>query len=398
MSAHTYKTRKRTTRFFLLFIAVLGIAVTPLAAHADTLPVNVVERQTCLGTTVDIKASGTGMLEGFEPIQASLPRLATVDATSGCAVIHWETSAPAATSIVVTEFGAHPIAVDISKENYGYTLATPQNNSGEASHTTIITGLKAGKTYAYRLVARAHPTALPVISEARVLVVPTIGALVVPLKPVVVVPPTSTQPVVPPVVPTPTPPVTTPPTIEKQPTTTTPDKGIGDGVSISATGDLVYEHATPEAEPDEGKVSSASTAAESALGEISQERAFVASLRNWYETTKSEGLVATLLTYSFVTLLAIGGVALLYMFIAPKMTFRIKNPLMFGLLGATLLAILSATFMLYYVTLVSIAAFLAILAWYLLTSIPLEDIDATPTQPKLLESTESKHKHETTKS
>lgn len=367
MSAHLLATFLRCTRFFLLLAFGLFLSI-PFSAHAAELPANVVERQTCGSTTVDIKAMGTGMMAGFDPVSIGQPRIETIDTSAGCAAISWDTSAPAATFVVVTEFGENPLAVDISKENYGYTFATSQNNDGEVTHTTIITGLKPGKVYAYRLVARAYPTALPVVSEARVIIAQDIT-----VPPVASVNTTPT---------TPAAPVVEVPSAAVE----TPSTSVTATVEISSVGDVV------PITPQGTVVPSATVAAESALDDATHERALWAKLIHTWEPCSQQ--FRSILIGVFLGLLAYLG----YRFVLPLVHIRIKNWTMFGMLTSTLVAILGATFMLYYVTLVAIAAFLALLAWYLLTGIPLEDEGVkTPTQPKLIEGAEKTEPHSITK-
>ena len=85
------------------------------------------------------------MMFSATPIEAQDLRLTYADPNAGCAVVQWQSSAPAATKIIFAEFTSEPISIALTEENFGYPFGTPQNNAGLASHTAILEGLEPGK-------------------------------------------------------------------------------------------------------------------------------------------------------------------------------------------------------------------------------------------------------------
>lgn len=92
--------------------------------------------------------------------------------------------------------------------------------------------------------------------------------------------------------------------------------------------------------------------------------------------------------YIVPTLFFLGLVFLLQRLVLPAFGLTLKKPILYWLIGSVVLTVLSALFMMYYVTLIGIALFLGLLAWYLLKNTPTDDT-ASP-QLKLLETKESK--------
>lgn len=371
MSAQlTSFTQKRGTKF-LLFTSLVTIlfAFAPSSVSADTLPFGVLERQTCGTYTVDIQGYGAGMMHNSNPIEITERRVSYISATDSCAVIQWESSTPAATQVLFTELTTEPVTISTDIDpKFGYPNASTQNNAGNSQHTAILTGLEAGKAYSYRLVTRSHPSALPTISDPHVLIAgPS----------VYIAPPTTTDAIKIPA-----------PTTEKLPTVP----------KVAAVSEKPSKTITPEEGSDETVVPAAITAVNEALGAKSKEGTLFKSLKEFllgikpdmsrFSLSSSIGLFEKD-RYIMPTLLFFGILFLLQHFVLPAFSVSLKNPLLYWLVGSVVLAVLSSVFMLYYVTLLAIALFLGILAWYLLQNIS-EDMDV-PTQQKLLETTASSH-------
>mgnify|MGYP001165025387 CR=1 FL=1 len=343
MSALSVSTPLRVLYLLLFTIAVFA---TPQFASASIV-------QSCGTTSVSIATRGTGMIMGFDPLVASESRLDYLG--EGCAVISWTTSAPAASAVLFTELANEPVTIDLDAPNYGYSDASLQNNAGEVAHTAIIDGLEPGKAYAYRLVSRAHPTALPVISEARVLVAKR--------------EPTSIKPA--------------PVTIDTPP----PDSSTIVSIEATIEGDEVVALDT---------IPAALVAADSAFQDMSSENEMWQRLKDTIPTERlslqSDVQLFARDRYIIPSLIIIGLLLLLYRYARSVVIHKLKNPYIYGLVVSAVITVLSATFMMYYVTLAGIAVFLGVLAWYLIASVPPEDdVDV-----KLLETKDAKRNYPTT--
>jgi len=388
MSTPHISAHRRAKNFLFLGI-FLTLFLCPQTSAADTLPQGVVEQQSCGSYNVSIMGYGAGMMQNPEPVKVTNARVSLINMSENCAVVQWESNTPAATQVLFTELVNEPVSIELSKENFGYSNATVQNNSGNSSHTAILTGLEPGKAYAYRLVTRSHPSAVPTISDPQVLIASPVVVLTLP------------QPVV-----TPTPPV-----VIAIPTTTSSPVSLFDSEKFPVAvtkpeGPVtsVPEELAPEtevtAEP-EVEVPAAVTAAEDAFGN-SRESHFWNSLKGFFSKLTPDSKRWSLSSniglferdrYIVPTLFFLGLLFLLQQLVLPALGMTVKNPLLYWLLGAVALTVVSAVFMLYYVTLVGIALFLGLLAWYLIKSVP-EEGDGVAIQPKLLETSEAKKKLE----
>lgn len=163
-----------TYRNHLLLLAFAFSLLVPTAfVNAEELPVGVSERQTCGTYSVDIFGYGAGMMYTTDPITVTNRRVAYLNASEECAVIEWGSNIPAASQVLIAKLGDEPVTIDTTKENFGYPISSTQNNAGISNHRAIVYGLEPNEAYSYRLVTRAHPSALPVISDAQVLVTGT---------------------------------------------------------------------------------------------------------------------------------------------------------------------------------------------------------------------------------
>ncbi|MAJ97082.1 MAG: hypothetical protein CMI56_00520 [Parcubacteria group bacterium] len=349
--------------------ALLLLVPSFVNADTNTLPFGILDRQACGSFSVDIYGYGAGMMQNTNPIEVTDQRVTYISATENCAVVQWESSNPAATQVIFAELGDEPIAIDTSIDpNFGYPQASTQNNAGIAQHTAILTGLEAGKAYSYRVVTRAHPSALPTISDPQVFIAgpyTTPTAQTVPTtSPTAPIPSFDTQ----------KPPVT--PTVTTKPVTVAPS---------------VIETEKKEDE-EEVTVPAAITAAAAALGTTSQEGALWQAIKGFFNRITPDINRLSLSSniglfekdrYIIPTLLFLAILFLIQHLVLPTLSISLKNPLLYWLVGSIVLAVLSSVFMLYYITLVSIALFLGILAWYLLKNISYED--GVHAGPKLLE-------------
>jgi hypothetical protein len=94
--------------------------------------------------------------------------------------------------------------------------------------------------------------------------------------------------------------------------------------------------------------------------------------------------------YIVPALFFLGLLFLLQHLVLPALGITLRNPVMYWLLGVVVLTVVSAMFMLYYVTLMGSTLFLGLLVWYLLKSVPAEEEGAANAQPKLLEIAKTK--------
>lgn len=371
----------RVANIFLL--AICAAILIPQTASANTLPTGTLERQTCGAFVVDVKGYGAGMMHTLDPIGIANRRLSYIDPVHNCAVVQWSSSIPAATQVLFAELGDEPVTINTSIDpNFGYPHATTQNNAGLASHTAILEGLKPGVAYSYRLVTRAHPSAIPHISDAHVLIAGPV-----------------TPPVVPPVI-TPTP-IPTPPPVkfdaEKFPVTPTP----------STINTPTISEKDDEKEDDTAtSVPAAVNAADQALGGISQEgalweriKAFVAGLVPSAERFSLSSNIGLFEKDRFIvpTLFFLLLLFLLQQFVLPAFGVAMQQPVLYWLLGAVVLSLVSAFFMLYYITLIGIALFLGLLAWYLLQSIPEEESATKALAPLSKDDSKDKEKPKNSK-
>jgi len=381
MSVLTNIARLCASRFFLLAVLLTATILLPQVSSADTLPIGVTERQTCGAFSVDIYSYGGGLMYSVTPTINSHQRLSYISPTENCAVVEWQSSIPAASQVLFSELGSEPVSIDLTAENFGYPYASTQNNAGTASHTAVLEGLTPGQAYSYRLVTRSHPSAIPTISDARVLIAGPSTALP---TPVVTVTPVTAVPSAPVPTPTPVPVVTLPPV--------TTEQFDAEKFPIAPVATDTPKVASTSEEDNTVSVPSAVTAADDALGETSKEGSMWARIKGFFAGLMPDDSRFSLSSniglfekdrYIIPALFFLGLLFLLQQLVLPAFSVSLKNPILYWLSGAVVLTVLSAVFMFYYVTLIGIALFLGLLAWYLLQSLP-EDQDPTEIQPKLL--------------
>ncbi len=157
--------------FSYLLLAVLVASSVPSAAFAATDDGNTVAVERCGNISVAIKGNGAGMIYNDQLVQ-TYNEHPLINMSEGCAVLEWNTTVPATSQVIFSEFvTGEPVSIDMTANPYyGYDRATTQNNSGEAFHQTVLSELEPGKAYAYRIVSRSHPSALPVVSAEYVIV------------------------------------------------------------------------------------------------------------------------------------------------------------------------------------------------------------------------------------
>tara|TARA_B100000745_G_scaffold187366_2_gene122895 strand:- start:47453 stop:48592 length:1140 start_codon:yes stop_codon:yes gene_type:complete len=358
---------------FLIFLFFPQLA----SASLDSLPPGVLERETCGSYSVDIFGYGAGMMQGPGSVQTANAQVSFISSTENCAVVQWESDAPAASQVLFSELSSEPVTIVVSEENFGYPHATVQNNAGNSLHTAILTGLEPGKAYTYRLVTRSHPTAMPTISDPQVFIAGPSVASLASMTPSISGTPTPTRSVPAPAFDS-----------EKFP--------LAPAVTSPAA-KFIDQEAPPTEEETRRDIDTTSTvpaavtAAEEAL-DSSRERdlwtglqAFFAKLipdRDRLRLSSSIGLFEKD-RYIIPTLFFLGLLFLLQHLVLPALGMTLRNSTLYWLFGTIVLAIISAVFMFYYITLVAIGLFLGLLAWYLLKSIP-EDEGSSSTQPKLL--------------
>lgn len=384
-AAYIVSTIKRNILLFAIVVA--GVLLTPTSAvFAEELPVGVSERQTCGTYSVDIFGYGAGMMHTSEPITTVNRRVAFLHATEGCAVIEWDSSIPAASQVLVAKFDEEPVTIDTTMENFGYPIASTQNNAGLANHRAIVHGLEPNQAYSYRLVTRAHPSAIPTISDPHVLITGATAEFA-PVNPAPLTPP-QTTPI------TPTPPT---PAFDFEKFPIVPSSDTTEPVSTPAEVQDEEAPASDDSAAGTTTVPSAITAADSALGN-SQERAVWDSFVNFVKgLLPDEGRLSLSSNiglfeedkYIVPTLFFLVLIFLLQRLVLPAFGLTLENPLLYWLVGSVVLTVLSAVFMMYYVTLIGIALFLGLLAWYLLKSTPDDGAESSP-QLKLLETKEAK--------
>jgi len=375
--------QSRMIKFFTAVLFAATFLLFPLSVSADTLPLGVVERSVCGEFIVDIRGYGSGMMHSTEPVGTSNQRVSYISPTNNCAVVQWQSTAPSATQVLFAELTNEPVTISTAEANFGYPHASTQNNAGIANHTAILEGLEPGKAYSYRLVTRSHPTAIPTISDPRVLIA---GPSVV-------------QPVV----------VTSPPVIVL-PTPVTPPAPLFDAEKfpVSTPGGTEKESVVvvPEQEATT-TVPAAIVAAGNAIKDVSREKSLWAGIQRFFSKLKPDGDRLNLSSniglfekdrYIIPTLFFLGLLFLLQQLVLPAFSVNLKNPTLYWIFGSVVLTVVSAVFMFYYITLVGIALFLGLLAWYLIKNVPEEE--TTPGQPKLIDekSTSRKERQEQKKS
>jgi len=343
MSAHQlFFTRLGVVHFLTSISAVvfiLAALLAPQIASANTLPIGVIERQSCGDTTIDIYGYGAGMMYNTNAIGVINQHVSHISATQGCAVVEWETSTPAATLVIFANLSDEPVSIDLEDENFGYPYASTQNNAGIAEHAAVLSGLEPGKAYSYRTVTRSHPSAPPQISDPQVLIAGPAFIVAVP----VVVPSEPTAP-----------------------------KFDAEKFPIIPSTEVEVETPVVEEKMEE-KVPAAVTAVSKAFGGITREGALFKRIKSFFVFENAGFLESD--RYIVPVLLFLGLIFILQKFILPAFNVSLRNPLLYWLFGSIVLAVVSATFMFYYVTLISITLFLAVLAWYLLENVSeVEDI------------------------
>lgn len=372
MSAQLGATRAFLSFFFLSILLAFAALLPTDAAAADTsLPINAIAQERCGSTVVNIYSFGPGLMNQFHAPEVNNLSLGELNTAEECAVITWNTNIPASVQVLYTEFENEPISIDVTAENYGYTYATAQNNSGEAVHTAILSNLKPGTVYTYRIVTRAHPSASPRISDPRVIVFNTTlqpQQVATPMTPPVATPVT-------PAIPAPKPePVAKPAspvsTTEQTPTT---QEGV-----VSEPEDTTSDETTATSAVD--AVPSALNALQNGIGESLREQALfgglMKTLSDWVRSSgelkesaqlgffAGDRVIASVLAFVILLLLIQYGAALFGITIA--------NKALYWLLGSGLFVILAAAASFYYTTFAAIALFLAFLAWYLMQGVPEE--------------------------
>jgi len=375
MSAHFLR-----KSFLLLVLSMASFALLPAQTLADEAqPIR------CGTYTVQPSFFGAGMVQGIEQFSTTNPRVVFRSTTEKCAVVVWEASTPTASAVVYAPQDSAPTIPVLTDEKYGFMHITPQDNAGNNRHIAILTELAPDTVYVFRTITRAHPTALPHISTAYTVHtdMPTNTFTSTP---------ETTQAHVP----------ATPPSRPQQQTTfetTSPANTTVHAGSQSTTGKTTtfpeYNSvSTTIPEPStmipsidfelqsdvDTSVPTALSAALDAHDVLPQRDGFVPLA----DTTKIAHVGKIVLLIVFV------GVAayLLYSILGPSNVFIRIRPVVILLVLTAVIAVGSVALMWYYLALIGIAGFLALLAWYLISSVPESDEHATtahPTQPKLLD-------------
>ncbi len=370
----------------IAFALVIAIAAPLVHADTTTEPTSANPVEQCGDAQVEIKSFGAGLMYQPRPIAIAGEHLSVVNISEGCAVVSWVTDIPATSQVVFTEIG-ETVDMDATKKNLGFSKATAQNNSAYVVHNAILKDLTPGKTYIYRVVSRSHPSAVPSVGEAQIFVVPKEPVLPGPIS----VAPIVQAPIIAPVVVENTT-SSVPSTIEKVITITTTDLLYQD----AGTGETATTTAATSSELS--NVPAAITAAAN-IGDMDESTgtSFWSRLKQAFsffgggnvatEVVKTESQLATpaeqVANDEDVVIDASGLVAragfliptlfiLLFIFLIqqialPMIGIIVERPLVFWMFSVIVVAIASGLLKYYKITLVMIAVFLALLAWYLLS-------------------------------
>ncbi len=410
MSAHSIQSKYSYTRALKLFISIATVVVSitlPFTAHAGvitavvtsapaTVNISNQDKTKCGSITVDSSGHyGTGMVIGLTQLTTTPAKVTTTDTSkdTGCVIVEWDSSAPAASFVVFDEKKKEPIQIDLNNPTFGYTYATAQDNSGTSHHKAILYGLKYGVAYTYRTVTRAHPTAMPRIDDAQTIILNKETPVIKSAKP--------TNSVVGHI-------NNTNKTVSAS-SDTNPSTFLSENVRISPNGNVVEP---PTTAPDAtliNDVPSVAAAAKS-IDSVTKDTHFIQKMRTFFRNLYSnigdskensdESPLSTKKVLGYALLLiVIGGIALTFKGDKPqipnlkslnvksliekvralftKLYSARKNSKNYILIIIAVFILFSSVFMWYYITLLSIAGFLAILAWILIDSIPLEEDDHT---------------------
>ncbi len=353
---------------------IVAILLVAPVANADT-NTNIVEQ--CGNVQVEIKGFGAGLMYQPRPIAIAGERLSAVNISEGCAVVSWVTDMPATSQVIFAE-ADEVINMDATKENLGFVKATPQNNSAYVVHNAILKGLTPGKAYIYRVVSRSHPSAIPSVSEPYILIVPEAITLPGPISvaPIAWVPPSTTS-------------TTVPAVVEVESTTT-------------ITTDLLYQDSTEEVAATSATTSSILNNVPAAItaavdidkgakkdgggsfwlrlkqafsffggSSVATESQLAAAPTE--ETVSKEGTVidasglVARAGFLIPTLFILLFIFLIQQIALPMIGIIVERPLVFWMFSVIVVAIAAGLLKYYKITLVMIAVFLALLAWYLLS-------------------------------
>jgi hypothetical protein len=364
-------------------LAAAFVVVAPGLTFAASERPGVIETQVCAGFEVEIFGYGAGLMMQTAPISATEPRILATDANNNCTVLEWETNIISTAQIIYAEEGAAPGVVDISNESFlGFPSGTTQNNEGTERHRAILTGLEAGKTYVYRVVTRAHPSALPNVSgpysfTAGASAVSQSTSAVPSITLTVTTTPTPTAPTTPSIVYTP--PATVPTEIQK----TSQEQAMA---SPQAEGTATPSDTPREAaggETDTEDMIAAATAADEAAESGAFGTASVASVfdsaRNWFSSLKPNGDRLNFSpglglfeedSYIIPMLFFLLILFLLQQLLLPAIGMPVKQPIVFWLFGSLAVAALTALLGYYYIALAMTALFAGLLIWFTIISIP----------------------------
>lgn len=362
-----------------LGVALALVAVTLIApsAHADTTTTttttNPVEQ--CGDIQVEIKGFGAGLMYQPRPVAIAGEHINRVNTQEKCAVVSWATDIPATSQVIFAEAG-ETINMDATEENLGFPEATTQNNSAYVAHNAVLHNLTPGKAYNYRVVSRSHPNAVPSVSEVYTLVVPeTItlpGPFVVP--PLVQQPQPAQVPVVAESTTTHAPPVkyTTKPIVEEKVITITTDLLYGDTEETATV--------TPT-KSDLNAVPAAITAVTD-LEDVDSEGSFWTRLKQAFSFFGASSIAKDAVAragFLIPTLFILLFIFLVQQIALPMLGIIVERPLVFWMFSVIVVAIAGGLLQYYKITLVMIAVFLALLAWYLLSEVG-EEVNGSNTE------------------
>lgn len=363
MSAHSYRVGQLAAAIAFGVVSLLLLLPSGAAQAAGT---NTVE--TCGAVQSEIYGYGAGMMHQTDPMTTSNVRITQFSSQEHCAAIQWDTSMPAATKVIYAKVGEAPLNVDSTAEpHFWYPHGTTQNNSGMGFHTAILTDLEPGERYSYRIVNRSHPSAIPQISGEMFFTMPTVQQRVAVVPPITLTVTTS--------------PSTPKTTTQAPPAPNTPPASGG---ATESTAKVAVEPTVAPSEPaavaanEAPDVIAAATAATSALGSgVLGESTFLERMKRAFSFGRTDATRLDLTPglglfakdkYIVPSLFFLLLLYLLQQLLLPALGVQVDRPLVFWMFGVIALAVLAALLGFFYITLVMLAIFLVLLAWYLLQS------------------------------
>ena len=152
----------------IFFAMLFGLLVVSSPIVANLGQANKGDVLTCAGYSVEVKGNSAGLIQTLDNLNITAPQIIGADIFNGCAVVVWNTQYLSTSQVIFKKLGENNKVdlIDGDENNYwGYTYGSLQNNAPQKYHIMIVNGLEKDVFYVMRAVSRAHPSALPYISQ-----------------------------------------------------------------------------------------------------------------------------------------------------------------------------------------------------------------------------------------